>query len=53
MYIIEPCIFVDNRGYFIETYNYNDFKDAGLDMEFLLSEKDKKNLSLKKYSGGM
>lgn len=34
-YIIETAIFGDNRGYFIETYNYNEFKAAGLDMVFV------------------
>lgn len=28
--IITPAVFGDERGYFMETYNYNDFKDAGL-----------------------
>lgn len=35
VYIIEPKIFGDNRGYFMETYNYNEFKKAGLDMVFV------------------
>lgn len=35
VYIIEPTIFGDNRGYFMETYNYNEFKAAGLDMVFV------------------
>ena len=25
----------DSRGYFMETYNYNDFKEAGIDVEFV------------------
>ena len=33
--IIEPTVFGDNRGYFMETYNYNDYKAAGIDMEFV------------------
>ena len=33
--IIEPTLFGDDRGYFMETYNYNEFKTAGLDMEFV------------------
>ncbi len=33
--IIEPQVFGDNRGYFMETYNYNDFKEAGIDCEFV------------------
>jgi dTDP-4-dehydrorhamnose 3,5-epimerase len=31
LYVIEPRVFGDSRGYFMETYNYNDFKEAGLD----------------------
>ena len=27
LYIIEPKVFGDNRGYFMETYNYNDYKE--------------------------
>ncbi|MCR5467508.1 MAG: dTDP-4-dehydrorhamnose 3,5-epimerase family protein, partial [Lachnospiraceae bacterium] len=27
--VIEPQVFGDARGYFMETYNYNDFKAAG------------------------
>ena len=23
------------RGYFVETYNYNDYKEAGIDVEFV------------------
>lgn len=33
--IIEPKVFGDNRGYFMETYNYNDFKAAGIDCQFV------------------
>lgn len=35
VYIIEPTVFGDDRGYFMETYNYNEFKAAGLDMIFV------------------
>lgn len=35
LYVIEPKVFGDNRGYFMETYNYEDFKAAGLDMVFV------------------
>ncbi len=35
LYVIEPKVFSDNRGYFLETYNYNAFKKAGLDMIFV------------------
>ena len=33
--IITPTVFGDERGYFMETYNYNDFKEAGIDYEFV------------------
>ena len=33
--IIEPTVHGDERGYFMETYNYNDFKEAGIDVEFV------------------
>ena len=26
LYVIEPTVFKDERGYFVETYNQNDFK---------------------------
>ena len=35
LYIIEPKVFGDNRGYFMESYNKNDFFEAGLTMEFV------------------
>lgn len=33
--IITPKVFGDARGYFMETYNYNDFKEAGIAVEFV------------------
>ena len=33
--IITPEIRWDERGYFIETYQYNDFKEIGIDRQFL------------------
>ena len=35
LYVIEPTVFEDARGYFMETYNQNDFREAGLDMVFV------------------
>lgn len=35
LYLIQPEIRGDARGYFMESYNYQDFKDAGLDMVFV------------------
>lgn len=41
LYIIEPTLFGDNRGYFMETYNYDEFKEAGLDMVFVQDNQSK------------
>ena len=41
VYIIEPKVFGDNRGYFMETYNKNDFVEAGLKMEFVQDNESK------------
>ena len=35
VFIIEPKVFGDNRGYFMETYNREDFSGAGLNMTFV------------------
>ncbi|HWT75958.1 MAG TPA: dTDP-4-dehydrorhamnose 3,5-epimerase [Mobilitalea sp.] len=35
VYVIEPKVFGDARGYFMETYHYEDFKAAGLPMVFV------------------
>ena len=35
VYIIEPKVFGDERGYFMETYNENDFLEYGLDIKFV------------------
>ena len=33
--IIEPRIFEDSRGFFMESYNYNTFKELGIDNVFV------------------
>lgn len=33
--VIEPMVFGDKRGYFMETYNRNDFKEVGIDCVFV------------------
>lgn len=33
--IITPTVHGDERGYFVETYNQKDMKEAGLDLEFV------------------
>lgn len=35
VYIITPKVFGDERGYFMETYSAKDFKEAGLDYNFV------------------
>ena len=39
--IIEPTAYGDDRGYFMETYQYNDFKAAGIDVEFVQDNQSK------------
>jgi dTDP-4-dehydrorhamnose 3,5-epimerase len=33
--IIEPKVFEDNRGFFLESYNKNTWKEHGIDIEFI------------------
>ena len=33
--VIEPTVFGDARGYFMETYNYHDFTEAGITCQFV------------------
>ncbi len=35
VYIIEPTVFIDSRGYFFESYNKESFQKAGLDYSFV------------------
>lgn len=35
LYVIEPTVHKDSRGYFMETYNQRDMKEAGLDIAFV------------------
>ncbi len=41
LYIIEPQVFPDARGYFFESYNEQSFRDAGLDMKFVQDNQSK------------
>ena len=50
LYIIEPRVYGDHRGYFMETYNYNDMKEHGLDMIFV---QDNQSMSRKGVLRGM
>ena len=35
VYVVEPTVFGDERGYFMETYSAEEFKEAGLDYDFV------------------
>lgn len=35
VYIIEPTVYGDDRGYFMETYNFQHFIEAGIDTVFV------------------
>ena len=48
--VIEPKVFYDDRGYFVETYNQNDFKEEGLDMVFV---QDNQSMSVKGVLRGL
>jgi len=41
LYVIEPTVFGDNRGYFMETYHAKEFHTAGLDMVFVQDNQSK------------
>jgi len=48
--IIEPTVFTDDRGYFMETYNRQAFADAGLNMTFV---QDNQSMSKKGVLRGL
>ena len=48
--VIEPTVHGDSRGYFMETYNYNDLKEAGLDKVFV---QDNQSMSQKGVLRGL
>ncbi|WP_315073091.1 dTDP-4-dehydrorhamnose 3,5-epimerase [uncultured Clostridium sp.] len=59
VYIIEPRIFYDNRGYFMEVYNQKYFEKAGLNMNFVQDNESKSTKGVlrglhfqKRYSQG-
>ncbi len=41
LYVIEPEVHEDARGYFVETYNYRDMQEKGLDMVFVQDNQSK------------
>lgn len=50
LYEIQPRVFGDNRGYFLETYSEKDFFEAGLTMKFV---QDNQSMSTKGVLRGM
>ena len=50
LYIIEPQVFGDSRGYFMETYSLRDMQAAGLDMTFV---QDNQSMSVKGVLRGL
>ena len=48
--IITPAVYGDARGYFMETYNYNDYKAAGIDQIFV---QDNQSASVKNVLRGL
>lgn len=50
LYIIEPAVHGDSRGYFMETYNQQDMEEAGLNMKFV---QDNQSMSVKGVLRGL
>ena len=50
LYVIEPAVHGDNRGYFSETYNQRDMQEAGLNMVFV---QDNESMSTKGVLRGL
>ena len=50
LFVIEPAVYGDARGYFMETYNRQDMREAGLDMEFV---QDNQSMSTKGVLRGL
>lgn len=50
LYIIEPAVHGDNRGYFVETYNQKDMAEHGLNMVFV---QDNQSMSVKGVLRGL
>ena len=50
VYIIEPTVFGDHRGYFMETYSQRDMEEAGLNIPFV---QDNQSMSTKGVLRGL
>ena len=50
LYVVEPTVHGDSRGYFMETYNQRDMEEAGLNMHFV---QDNQSMSSKGVLRGL
>lgn len=50
LYVIEPKVHEDGRGYFMETYNQKDMEEAGLNMKFV---QDNQSMSVRGVLRGL
>ena len=50
LYVIEPTVYADSRGYFFESYNEADFVKAGIDKKFV---QDNQSMSSKGVLRGL
>lgn len=50
LYVIQPTVHGDSRGYFMETYNLNDMKECGLNLNFV---QDNQSMSVKGVLRGL
>ena len=41
LYILEPKVVLDNRGYFMESYHYQDLLQQGIDIRFIQDNQSK------------
>lgn len=48
--VIEPAVHVDSRGYFMETYNERDMREAGINVKFV---QDNQSMSTKGVLRGL
>ena len=45
--VIEPQVFGDDRGYFMETYQKDQFAEAGIDKEFVQDNQSRSSSNVK------
>ena len=50
LYLIQPTVHKDSRGYFVETYNRRDMSEFGLNMDFV---QDNQSMSSKGVLRGL